>query len=63
MTEPKWAEAVRARTERLIQDMHLVLPQNAGPVELEAALISLEQGYFGDIAQKVLDTVPQEKKD
>ncbi len=63
MTEPKWTAAVRVRTEQLIQDLQQSLPDDAGPVELEAALTSLEQGYFGDVAQDVLDHLPHEKKD
>jgi len=63
MTEPKWAAAVRARTEQLIEDMQKSLPSDAGPVELEATLTSLEQGYFGGVAQDVLDQLPHEKKD
>lgn len=63
MSEPKWSAAVRARTELLIQDLHQLLPDDAGPVELEAALTALEPGYFGDVAQDVLNTLPHEKKD
>lgn len=63
MTEPEWAAAVRARTEQLIEEMQRALPDDAGPVELEAALGSLEQGYLGDVAQSILNELPQEKKD
>jgi hypothetical protein len=63
MSEPKWAAAVRTRTEDLIERLAQTLPENAGPVELEAALTSLEAGYFGDVAQAVLNTQTREKKD
>lgn len=62
MTEPVWAEAVRARTEQMIQELSERLPENAGPVNIERALIEVENAYFEDIAQEVVSSVQDEKK-
>lgn len=62
MAEPMWAEAIRARTERLIQELAENLPDNAGPVSVENALTEVENAYFGDIAQEVVNAVHDEKK-
>lgn len=62
MAEPVWAEAIRARTEQLIQELAEKLPENAGPVSIEQALTEAENAYFGDIAQEVVNTVHDEKK-
>lgn len=63
MTEPVWAEAIRARTEQLIQELAENLPENAGPVSIERVLSQVENAYFGDIAQEVVDGVHDEKKE
>lgn len=62
MTEPQWAEAIRARTERLIEELALKLPENAGPVSIEHALTEVERGYLRDIAQELVNSAPDEKK-
>lgn len=63
MAEPVWADAIRARTEQLIQELAEHLPENAGPVSIERALTKAEQAYFGDVAQHVVDSVHDEKKE
>ena len=63
MTEPSWADSIRARTEQLIQELGAHLPENAGPVSIERALSAVETSYFCDIAQEVVDAVHDEKKE
>lgn len=62
MTEPQWAEAIRARTERLIEELTKKLPENAGPVSVERALTETESGYLRDVAQEIINSAPDEKK-
>lgn len=63
MTEPVWAAAaIRARTEQLIQELADKLPENAGPVKVEHALGEIENAYFEDIAQEVVDAVHDKKR-
>lgn len=62
MTEPQWADAIRARTEQLIENLKAQLPENIGPVGIEAALSSVESDYFRDIAQGIVECAADEKK-
>ncbi len=62
MTEPQWAEAIRARTEQLIQELAEKLPENAGPVSIEMTLGESERSYLCDVAQEIINSVPDEKK-
>jgi len=63
MTEPQWADTIRARTEQLIEDLKVALPENAGPVSIEAALSEAESSYFNDLAQGIVAGLADEKKD
>lgn len=63
MIEPEWAVAVRERTEQLIRDLNAGLPQDAGPVAIERAMMQQEATYFADVAQALIDSVPDQKKD
>ena len=62
MTEPEWATSIRERTEQLIQALQQSLPEDAGPVAIERALMVQESPYFGDLAQLLIDAQPHEKK-
>lgn len=63
MSEPEWAAAVRERTEQLIRDLHTALPAQAGPAAIERVMMAQEAGYFADLTQRLIDSVPEEKKD
>lgn len=63
MTDHQWADAIRARTEQLIEELQAVLPEDAGPVSIEAALSDAESGYFNDLAQGIVNGIADEKKD
>lgn len=54
---------MRERTEQLIRDLHRELPAQAGPVAIERVLMAQEAGYFADLTQGLIDSVPEEKKD
>jgi len=63
MTEPQWADTIRVRTEQLIEDLKAALPEDAGPVSIEAALSEAESTYFNDLAQGIVEGVADKKKD
>jgi len=63
MTDPRWADAIRVRTEQLIEELQSALPEDAGPVSIEAALSDAESGYFNDLAQEIVKGITDEKKE
>ena len=63
MTDPRWADAIRVRTEQLIEELQSALPEDADPVSIEAALSDAESGYFNDLAQEIVKGITDEKKE